>query len=307
MGRIFVQADSSQAEARVIALLGDDEITLQMYDTNDIHALTASWFFGGVEKDYSKKVLGYEHPIRFVGKTLRHAGHLGAGKRRASNEVNTSARKYHIPIMIDESIAERALTIFHAKSPRVREVFQASVIECLRNTRRLVAPLPYGVKSKRGGTRTFFERWGDELFRQGFSYLPQRAVSDNTKGAALRIREQNRYIRIVLESHDSLLFDMDESELDELVPLVKYEMERPIRFDTCSIPRHDLIIPCEIETGYNYKDLKKFKLFPIIRPEPILPKMPPKSITEQFLATELPKDSFLDNAIYREEMKNENF
>jgi hypothetical protein len=33
-------------------------------------------------------------PIRFAGKTLRHAGHLGAQKRRAATEVNTQARKY---------------------------------------------------------------------------------------------------------------------------------------------------------------------------------------------------------------------
>ena len=35
-------------------------------------------------------------PIRFAGKTLRHAGHLGAGKRRAATELNTQARKYKI-------------------------------------------------------------------------------------------------------------------------------------------------------------------------------------------------------------------
>src|SRR5690606_31265401 len=208
---VFVSADSAQAEARVIFLLAQDEEALHDIDNRDYHAWTASWFFGGSESDYSKKALGYEHPIRFVGKTLRHAGHLGAGKRRAAISVNTDARKFKIPIAITEAIAERALKIFHARQPKIRQVFQAQVIECLKRNRTLVAPLPYGVDAAIGGKRIFYERMGEELWRQGFSYLPQRAVSDNTKAALMRIRERcskvikngrTSRIKCVMESHD---------------------------------------------------------------------------------------------------------
>jgi len=256
---VLVNIDSSQAEARVIAKLSDDEVTLKLYDTNDVHALTASWFLGKDEAAWSKKVLGYECPERFLGKTLRHAGHLGAKKKRAATEVNTQARKYHIDINISEAFADKALKIFHQRSPKVQQVFQASVIGSLEKTRRLYAPVPFGVDSIRGGQRTFYERWGDELFRQAFSYLPQRAVSDNTKAAAMRIRKQIPMIKIAVESHDSLTFSIPERHADEWGAILKYEMERPIRFDTCSIPRSDLVIPAELEYGYNYKDLKKFK------------------------------------------------
>lgn len=280
----FVQADSSQAEARVVALLADDERTLRMYDDHDIHALTASWFFGGSELDYSKKALGYEHPIRFAGKTLRHAGHLGAGKRRAATELNTQARKYKIPIQITEAVAERALLVFHSKSPRIQGVFQAQVIECLKRNRQLIAPLPYGVDASLGGRRTFFERMGDELFRMGFSYLPQRAVSDNTKAAALRIRREIPTIKIVMESHDALLFSIPVSKKALWIPIIKREMERPIDFSRCSLPRHELIIPCDVEVGKNYQDLKKFKDLPIIMPPKVPLQTRPLSVTEQFLA-----------------------
>lgn len=279
---MFVQADSSQAEARVIALLSDDEVTLRLYDTNDVHALTASWFFGGTERDYSKKVLGYEHPIRFAGKTLRHAGHLGATKRRASIELNTQARKYKIPITITESTADSALKIFHARSPRIQGVFQAKVIEALKKDRKLIAPLPYGVDAPTGGQRTFFERMGDELFRQGFSYIPQRAISDNTKAAALRIRADIPNIKIVMESHDALLFSIPVSRRFEWIPIIKREMERPIDFSRCTISRHELSIPCDIEIGFNYMDLSKFKDLPIIQPKPEILAPMPKSVTEEF-------------------------
>lgn len=274
---IFVQADSSQAEARVVALLANDEDTLRMYDEHDIHALTASWFFGGSESDYSKKILGYEHPIRFAGKTLRHAGHLGAGKRRASIELNTQARKYKIPIQISEAVAERALKIFHAKSPKVQGVFQAEVIEALKVGRQLIAPLPYGIDSSCGGKRTFFERWGEELFRQAFSYIPQRAVSDNTKAAGLRIRKRIPEIKIVMEAHDALLFCIPKSKMNEWIPIIKEEMERPINFSRCTLKRHELIIPCDVEVGMNYMDLKKFKDLSI----PVKPVK--KSVTASFI------------------------
>lgn len=282
----FVQADSSQAEARAVWLLADDEEALRLVDEIDYHAWTASWFFGGNESDYSKKVLGFEHPIRFAGKTLRHAGHLGAGKRRASIELNTQARKYKIPIAITEAIADRALQIFHAKQPKIQKVFQAQVIECLKKNRQLIAPLPYGIDAEIGGRRTFFERYGEDLFRQGFSYLPQRAVSDNTKAAALRIRMRIPTIKIVMESHDALLFSIPISKKMTWIPIIKEEMERPINFSKCSISRRDLVIPCEVETGKNYRDLKKFKDIPIIAPKIIsIVDKSKLSITEQFLAT----------------------
>jgi len=299
---VFVQADSAQAEARVVFLLADDEQALHDIDAHDYHALTASWFFGGTESDYSKKVLGFESPIRFAGKTLRHAGHLGAGKRRAAISVNTDARKYKIPIAITEAIAERALIIFHAKQPKIQQVFHASVVECLKKNRRLVAPVPYGVDSPVGGGRTFFERWGEELFRQAFSYIPQRAISDNTKAAGLRIRARIPNIKIVMESHDALLFCMRMSRLKDWTPIIKEEMERPIDFRSCSIRRRPLVVPCEIETGFNYQEFKKFRDVPIVQSEiePVeILNMPKKSITEQFLATDiLPKDSPLTDIIY---------
>jgi len=258
-GFIFVQLDSSQAEARVVFNLATDEQALKDIDEHDYHALTASWFFGGTESDYSKKVLGYESPIRFAGKTLRHAGHLMAGKRRAATELNTQARKFKIAIKIDEFIAERALKIFHAKQPKIQQVFHKGVIDVIKETRQLTAPLPYGIDAERGGVRIFYERWGDDLFREAMAYLPQRAVTDNTKAAGIRIKKQCPDARIILEAHDALLFAVRIEYLDEFVPLARKEMERPINFTNCSLPRRFLKIPCDVEVGENYKDLKKFK------------------------------------------------
>jgi len=259
-GYVFIQADSSQAEARAVFLYAEDEQALIDIDTHDYHALTASWFFGGTEDDYSKRKLGYESPIRFAGKTLRHAGHLGAGKARAATEINTQARKYGIDYRITEAEASRALEIFHHKQPKIRTNFHGGVVKCLEKSRILTAPKPWGVKSDTGGKRQFFERWGDELNRIAFSYMAQRAITDNTKAALLRIKRRLSKIKIVVESHDAGLFMVPEDKAEIWAPIIQDEMERPIDFSRCSLPRRNLIIPCELEIGKNYKDLSKFKI-----------------------------------------------
>ncbi len=259
-GYVFLQADSAQAEARVIFLLAEDYEALKLIDTTDYHALTASWFFGEDEYAWSKKKWGYEHPVRFIGKTLRHAGHLGASKRRAMLSVNTDARKYKIDTKIDEAFADKALKIFHAKQPNIKRVFQAGIIDCLQhNKRQLRAPVPYGIDAEYGGVRTFFERWGDELFRQAFSYIPQRTVSENTKAAGMRVRARAPWIIIVRESHDALLCQVPINRKQEAAKILREELERPINFRTCSLSRGELVIPCEIEEGFNFKDMSKFK------------------------------------------------
>ena len=289
-GHIFVQLDSSQAEARVVFNLATDEQALKDIDEHDYHALTASWFFGGSEDDYSKRKLGYESPIRFAGKTLRHAGHLGAGKRRAATELNTQARKYKIPITVTEAQAEHALKIFHAKQPKIQRVFHAEVVECLKRDRKLTAPLPWGIDAERGGVRIFYERWGDDLFREALAYLPQRAVTDNTKAAGIRIKKHfGKEAKIILEAHDALLFSVRAEYIGDFVPVAKKEMERAINFSACSLPRRYLKIPCDVEVGENYRDLTKYRL----RGEGELVQVPvtpvivrPLTITEQFTVFE---------------------
>jgi DNA polymerase I-like protein with 3'-5' exonuclease and polymerase domains len=266
-GECFLNIDSSQAEARVVFLLADDEEALYAIDHHDYHALTASWFFGGSEDDWSKKTWGYEHPIRFCGKTLRHACHLGASKNRASLTVNTDARKYKILkpgteelFTISEAFAGSAIKIFHVKQPKIRANFQVGIQTALaENKQRLIAGLPYGIESEFGGIRTFYDKWSDDLFRQAYSYIPQRTVSDNTKAAKIRIERRLPGIRIILESHDALLISARINDAKEVARVAREEMERPISFKNCSLSRRELVIPSEVEIGDNYRDFKKFK------------------------------------------------
>jgi len=250
---VIVNIDKSQAEARVCSLLADDEETLRSYDTGDKHALTAAKFFGGKEESYSKKILGFECPERFVGKTLRHAYHLGITKREAMINVNTDARKYKIPIRISEWRAGECLKVLASDTPKIQTVFHHTIQELLRKNRRI-----YGTY---GASRYFFDEMDTrDLWKGAYAFIPQQTVSDSTKKAGLSVLKKLWHIKIVCESHDALTFLIpDRMALYYDVEEIKSYFLEPILFDECSIPRRPLIIPCDVEIGIDYCNLEKFR------------------------------------------------
>lgn len=251
-GHVFINIDQSQAEARVCSLLANDEETLRLYDTNDIHALTASKVFGGSEETWSKKKLGYECPERFCGKTARHAYHLGIGKRELMINMNTDARKYKIPLNISEWKANEILKALRSMTPKIQEVYHEGIKECLAKSRRL-----YGTF---GASFYLYDEWGNDLFKAGFSRIPQQTVSDKTKSVMLWVQREIWDCKVVGESHDALLFLCPERKTDEYVSLIQEEFRRPIDFSMCSLPRRSLVIPTDCEIGYDYENLNKYKL-----------------------------------------------
>lgn len=243
-GCYFFECDLSQAEARVVALLSNDDKTLELFDTTDIHTLTASWLFGVKIENVTKE-------MRFIGKTVRHAGNYGMGKRRLMLEVNSGARRAGIEINLSESKAGKILDVFHARAPKIRGTFHVEIQRELRNTNRVLRN-PFGRR------RQFFDRWGDDLFKEAYAFIPQSTVGDHLKMAGLRIKNRKRSIMFVLESHDSFLAIVKEAEIEETARIFKEEFEKEIDFSGCSIKRGKLVIPCEMKIGKNYKDLEKY-------------------------------------------------
>ena len=56
-----------------------------------------------------------------------------------------------------------------------------------------------------------------------------------------------------------LTFLVPVNDVKYYVPLIREEMERPIDFSKCSLPRGLLSIPSDIEIGDNYQEFKKYK------------------------------------------------
>lgn len=258
-GYVFIEPDLSQAEARVVASLAQDARLLKMFEYSvDIHRVTAAWIedvpfsFGsffeadpGASKIFAQDINTVlkrliSEPSRQLGKKFRHAGHYDMGKREASLQAQISEWK-----------AGKILDKFHQSNPNIRDVFHRGIIQFLQdNNRTLTNPF--------GRQRQFFNRWGDDLFKEAYAQIPQSTVSDHLKFAMLRIEARAPELQILQESHDSFLAQTKPENVDKYLLIIKEELEQPIDMRKCSLPRDPLVIPCEIKIGdKNWKDLKR--------------------------------------------------
>lgn len=259
-GFIFVEPDLSQAESRVIAILSNDKRQIKIFHFGvDIHRLTASWifeksvdemreFFQEENEDRCREIARIVNgklkslilpEERQLGKTFRHAGEGGMEKRRAAQLTNLS-----------EWRAGKLLELFHRNSPCIRDVYYKEIQEFLRdNDRVLINPF--------GRRRQFMNR-GDEMLKEAYRQLPQSTVSDHLKFSMLRIEKQMPEIEFLEESHDSFLCQVLDREeiLNRAKEIITRELETPIDFTRCSLPRGLLTIPCEIKVGCNWEKVK---------------------------------------------------
>ena len=264
-GKVFIQADSSQAEARVVAVLAKGFELLKAFDKIDIHRRTAGLIFGmssflnlGLERVELIDDLEKDGSERFCGKKTRHAGNYNMGKRRFMMEFNTDAQKFEIPMTISEWKAGQMLDLFHAGSPKIRGVFHAEIEEAITSTRTLIDPF--------GGIRIFNGRMDDDIFKEGYANIPQRTVAHLVQGAGIKVNEiiQDDYEAcFISENHDALLMQVPENNWEPYARLLKTHMEKAIDFSTyCTLKRDiKLIIPCDIEfSDTNYAEMRKVKL-----------------------------------------------
>lgn len=269
MGKwVLLEADCQGAEARVVALLAKDYVTLDLFDNVDVHRITAAGALGKLPswvrtvedvkperyKELSEHLKIIDKGERFLGKKTRHGGNYDMGKRRHMIEVNNDIKKFELKIEpISEWRAGENLKNFHAFTPKVRDVFHAEIEEVVSTKRLLRNPF--------GRVRQFFERMSHSLLGEAYAQIPQSTIADHVKMAGLRIKDRMEDIRIILESHDALLFMVLESEVELRARVIKEEFERPIDFSGCSLPRGSIVIPCEFQySDTNYRDLKEWHL-----------------------------------------------
>lgn len=257
-GFVFIEPDLSQAEDRVVSVLARDLKGQLIYEYKiDKHRITAGWIFdrcpdsllneffinpsfelaSEINRILKEKINNEE---RQLGKMFRHAGNYNMGKKTAAENIGMAEAK-----------AGKILDKFHLTNPNIRNVFHKEVIDYLNgNNRKLINPF--------GRERQFLNKWGDELFKEGFAQIPQSTVSDQLKFAMLRIERRAPWLQILQESHDSFLGQCPINRVDETLPIIKFELEQPINFDKCSLGSGELIIPCEIAIGKdNWAQMEK--------------------------------------------------
>lgn len=251
-GYVLMEPDLSQVEPRFVMLLAGDYDGLKLFDTIDIHKFTAG--IAGLVPETEAQAMSKDDPRRFVGKTIRNAGNYGMGKNRAMLEIASGSRRAHIDISVSESQADDMLKKFHARNPKIKGVFHAEVIKALKRDRTLINPF--------GTRRGFFDRFDDKLFQSAFAQIPQSTVRDHVMTSIFRIQERIPGIRICLEAHDAFVAQVPDNPdtIRQYAIIFKEELQKPIDFAKCTIPRPPISIPTDIVVGKTYNDMKKYTI-----------------------------------------------
>lgn len=230
-GKVFVNADLSQAEARVVAYLADEERLQAVFEQGgDIHKRNASLIF-------QKALEAVSEEERELGKRLVHAANYGIGVRKFAKTIGESEDK-----------ARQLLNTYYAIYPRIKR-WHTMVQEELRKTRTLTTPL--------GRKRMFFGRWGDDLFRAAIAYVPQSTVGDLLNIGLINAHKNlPEDWEFVLQNHDAVLMQIPDYTPQIIIwKFIHRFFEIPLE-----INRKTFTIPVDIKIGPNWAKLKKLEV-----------------------------------------------
>lgn len=194
-GYMGYQLDLSQAENRVVAYIAPDPLMISAFENGiDVHRLTASLIFGKRIEEISDEpgstsIGGGIYSERFWGKKANHGLNYDLGYK-------TFAFYYEIP----ESDARYIVERYHQAYPGVRR-YHGWVKQLLSTSRTLEDCL--------GKRRVFLGRYGEELFKEAYSYIPQATVAGKlNRDGVLALwggREDDfRGVELLNQVHDSV-------------------------------------------------------------------------------------------------------
>lgn len=231
-GWALVEADYSQIELRVAAILSRDETMRRVFQTGgDIHATTAMTITGLPEEQITKEMRKRAKAVNFG-----FVYGMGATKFRQYARV-----KYNVDLTEEEAqhFRERFFELF-SKLPdwHDRQRRFAKSHSYVRTPMGRIRHLPEVMSSDKAVRA--------EAERQAINSPVQSAASDLNLFAAIRISEAfPDDVRIIATVHDAILMEVRESRLQEILPEIKRIMEdRDAVSDTFG---WDIPIPLEVE------------------------------------------------------------
>lgn len=228
----LVNADLSQAEARVVAYVARDEHLQILFEepASDIHTKNAAMVFG-------KKIKKISPQERQLAKTLVHAANYGVGDGAFSKHIGSSINR-----------ARGLLNQYYALYPGIKR-WHLEVKEWIRKSRVMTTPL--------GRKRTFFGRWGPDLIREAIAYVPQSTVSDVLNLGIIRASEHlPQGWELLMQNHDAIMMQVPiETDDMHLLKFIKHYFEIELEVEGKRFK-----IPVDIKTGLNWADMKKLEL-----------------------------------------------
>lgn len=231
-GYIFVDADYSQIELRVLAHISEDKNMIEAFCNNeDIHAQAASKVFNipleKVTKEERTKAKAVNFGIVYGISEFGLGEQLGVSRKKAKEYIEQYLDKYN-------GIKEFMTNI-------VEETKEKGYVETLYHRRRYVPEL----KSNNYMVRQFGGRVAMNTPIQGTAADIMKIAMINVYN---KLKENNLKSKLIVQVHDEILVETLESEKEQVKQIVKEEMENVIKL---KVP-----LLAEVEEGYNWYEAK---------------------------------------------------
>lgn len=218
-GNLFISADYSQIELRVLAHLAGEGALREAYrEGRDIHAITARAVFGEVNPDTRRKAKEVNFSIVYGISAFGLSGRLGVSRGEAAGIINRYFDRY----------------------PEVETFYRKTVAEAGRTgeTRTILGRRRdfRGLSGARGQNRKQLERMAVNTTVQG-------SAADIVKAAMLGVHRsllaELPRARLVLQVHDELVVECPPDLAEAGKALLRREMEGAIPLE----------VPLSVETG----------------------------------------------------------
>lgn len=240
-GYVLATIDYSQIELRIAAGLSGDEKLLRVFkEGGDIHTEVASFVFG-VEKD---KV---DREMRRRAKVINFGILYGMGVNALRANLGSSVSRAEAAEYLEDYFKTfSGVTAWIEKTKAF--VHKHGYVETLYGRRRYFP----GIKSTLPGVVAAAERAAVNAPMQGTQADIIKLAMIEADAMIEREGLRDR-VKLLLQVHDELMYEVAEKDVDELVPRLRQVMESIIEGDMLAgVP-----IIAEASTGKNWGDMRK--------------------------------------------------
>lgn len=228
-GYVLLRVDKEQVESILTAYMAQDLNMIQCFlDKRDIHRLVGSMVYNIPYENLTK-----DSPERGKGKTLGHSANYKVGPM-------TFAGIAEVPVSTAKLLLEKYYKLFRLG------IWHDEVKERVRKDRTF--------KTIYGRRRTFFDRWGDRLFREAIANEPQSTACDHLNMAAVRIdRRKIDGMHLLLQVHDELVYLVREDIVQQSANIIMEELSVPL-----IIKGRTVNLPTSIQIGKDWKNVTTY-------------------------------------------------
>ncbi|WP_395045574.1 DNA polymerase I, partial [Flavobacterium sp.] len=219
----LVSADYSQIELRIIAALSGEENMIKAFQNNeDIHKSTAAKVFNVPLEEVTKEQ-------RSNAKTVNFGIIYGVSAFGLSNQTDLSRKE-----------AAELIEAYYQTYPKLKS-YMSNQVDFARENGYVQTVLGRRRYLKDINSANMMVKSGAE--RNAVNAPIQGSAADIIKIAMINIHKkltsENWKSKMLLQVHDELVFDVHNSELEKIQPMIKYEMENAFLMD----------VPLDVEIG----------------------------------------------------------